>query len=547
MTFGFGFGFPRRVGAGGFSPASLFAAGEVGAWYDPSDLTTLFQDTAGTTPVTTPGQVVALMLDKSRGLALGPQLVTNGTFDTNIAGWTSQAGSTISWVSGSLEGVASSGSSNLAFQDITTVSGRSYRYTATVRCASGNINVDAWLAGFGGLITRVTANAPTTNQTVSLVFVAGGTTTRIGLGPSVATTFYLDNISVRELPGNHATQATAASRPTYGIVPRTGRRNFILYSNTFSNAAWVKTNATLTANAATDPVGGNNAWRFQTSGVGIIRQFTSELPYSTGVRQSIYVRSNTGSSQTFALKQFWNNPISLTATTAWQRFDVVSTENFSDGGIFIEGTNLDLLIFGAQLETATTPSAYQQTTTRWDVTEAGVQSLAYLGFDGVDDGMTTASFSWPGLYSVWAGVCPSKVTGIQMLATMDNGSGISGSRLPQFLRLNTSNPESIGFFLASPFADQGPSVAANTNYVLSANTISNQINVRVNTVSNGATSFTSPLNTDSRALTIGMFDLAFPGSYFLGNLYGLILRGAATDATNITNTETWMNGKTSAY
>jgi hypothetical protein len=53
------------LGAGGFSPASLFAAGEVGAWYDPSDLTTLFQDDAGTTPVTEAGQRVGRMLDKS--------------------------------------------------------------------------------------------------------------------------------------------------------------------------------------------------------------------------------------------------------------------------------------------------------------------------------------------------------------------------------------------------------------------------------------------------------------------------------------------------
>jgi hypothetical protein len=47
------------------SPASLFSAGEQGAWFDPSDLTTLFQDTAGTVPVTTVGQSVALVLDKS--------------------------------------------------------------------------------------------------------------------------------------------------------------------------------------------------------------------------------------------------------------------------------------------------------------------------------------------------------------------------------------------------------------------------------------------------------------------------------------------------
>lgn len=48
-----------------FSPASLFAGGEQGAWFDPSDITTLFQDDAGTVPVTTDGQTVGMMRDKS--------------------------------------------------------------------------------------------------------------------------------------------------------------------------------------------------------------------------------------------------------------------------------------------------------------------------------------------------------------------------------------------------------------------------------------------------------------------------------------------------
>lgn len=51
--------------ASGFSPLSLFASGEEGAWYDPSDLSTLFQDEAGTVPVTAGGQPVRLILDKS--------------------------------------------------------------------------------------------------------------------------------------------------------------------------------------------------------------------------------------------------------------------------------------------------------------------------------------------------------------------------------------------------------------------------------------------------------------------------------------------------
>jgi hypothetical protein len=48
-----------------FSPLDLFQSGEQGAWYDPSDLTTLFQDDAGTTPVVSDGDPVGLMQDKS--------------------------------------------------------------------------------------------------------------------------------------------------------------------------------------------------------------------------------------------------------------------------------------------------------------------------------------------------------------------------------------------------------------------------------------------------------------------------------------------------
>ena len=53
------------LSAGQFSPSQLFAQGEIGAWYDPSDMTTLFQDAAGTTPVTAVEQPVGLIQDKS--------------------------------------------------------------------------------------------------------------------------------------------------------------------------------------------------------------------------------------------------------------------------------------------------------------------------------------------------------------------------------------------------------------------------------------------------------------------------------------------------
>jgi hypothetical protein len=60
-----GLGSVAGFGVQQFSPADLFSAGEQGAWYDPSDFSTLFTDSAGTTPVTGVEQFVGRMNDKS--------------------------------------------------------------------------------------------------------------------------------------------------------------------------------------------------------------------------------------------------------------------------------------------------------------------------------------------------------------------------------------------------------------------------------------------------------------------------------------------------
>lgn len=48
-----------------FTPLRLFRAGEKGVWYDPSDMSSMFQDSAGTTAVTAVEQPVGKILDKS--------------------------------------------------------------------------------------------------------------------------------------------------------------------------------------------------------------------------------------------------------------------------------------------------------------------------------------------------------------------------------------------------------------------------------------------------------------------------------------------------
>ena len=63
---------PAIIGALGAAKTSfetsvrnLFANNEQGFFYDPSDLSTMYQDAAGTIPVTAAGQPVGLMKDKS--------------------------------------------------------------------------------------------------------------------------------------------------------------------------------------------------------------------------------------------------------------------------------------------------------------------------------------------------------------------------------------------------------------------------------------------------------------------------------------------------
>jgi hypothetical protein len=94
-----------------FDPrATLFAHNEPGAWYDASDLGTMFTTSDGTTPVTAVEQAVGLILDKSRGLAIGAELVSNGDFSNGSTGW-GLAGGVWSVASGVASTVGGSGGS----------------------------------------------------------------------------------------------------------------------------------------------------------------------------------------------------------------------------------------------------------------------------------------------------------------------------------------------------------------------------------------------------------------------------------------------------
>jgi len=180
--------------------ARMLARTEKGIWYDPSDLTTLYQDAAGTTPVTAVGQPVGLMLDQSKGLVLGPELVTNGDFSSG-SNWTRiGTGGTVA-ISGGVASVTSVAGSFEVIgysQSIPVVSGKTYFVTAayTKSSVSGFARVS-----FG---PTVVFNGVATSGVISgYVTASASTFTLQAFNPgngSEAITVTFDNISVRELP-----------------------------------------------------------------------------------------------------------------------------------------------------------------------------------------------------------------------------------------------------------------------------------------------------------------------------------------------------------
>lgn len=180
----------------------LYANGEQGAlYYFTEDFAGLYQDAAGTTPVTEVGQPVGLMLDRRFGLERGPEMMPpNPDWD-------------------------------ISDNPTAIVSGQRIETTdrGNVIAPAGTFNGTTWLIEFdivrkGPLSAAVFAGGIVGASTVPTASPLGRfRTIRVNTSGSRPGEFIfggtnegwiIDNISIRELPGNHASQATTTARPT---------------------------------------------------------------------------------------------------------------------------------------------------------------------------------------------------------------------------------------------------------------------------------------------------------------------------------------------
>jgi len=212
LNLGIGFGLYNKRGYR-WHDYFLFANGENGFLYDFSRADALFQEATGITPAGV-DQNAGLALDVSKWggktlaqvLAGQPELITNGNFDANVSGWSAQGsgGTTFSWVSGAMQIVRSGSTSGLPGQTIATVAGRFYWMTAK----NNGPGAATWRVG-GANAVSIASGA-----TVTRIIAANGASTLHEFWPSTDPgTVAIDVVSVKEIPGNHASQATSGARP----------------------------------------------------------------------------------------------------------------------------------------------------------------------------------------------------------------------------------------------------------------------------------------------------------------------------------------------
>lgn len=280
---------PTGAVASSTAAQSLFRNGEQGVIYDPNDLSTLFQDRAGTTPVTAAGQPVGLMLDKhaSDGRGVVNLLTYSEQFDN--AAWV-KSNSTVT----ANAVVAPDGTLTADLAVENTATGRhevnpqsrqfssSTIYTASIYVKYAGVRYFGMVYTSGGsacfdlqagVVTNVSggtaAITPAAGGFLRCTFTFTGVTTSgavyhclrktPGLGVETYTgdgtsgiyiwgaqlevgstaTTYQPNTAAVGGPGNHAFQPTAASRPMLRQNATTGA----YYLETDGSDDWMQTNA----------------------------------------------------------------------------------------------------------------------------------------------------------------------------------------------------------------------------------------------------------------------------------------------------------------
>jgi hypothetical protein len=175
----------RGGGAPAFDPATLFASGELGAWYDRQDTGAMFSEIQPTSQVSA-GASCQLALDKKSGslYAADQSIVSSWTFSSN------------------------------ANQNIITSASGYYRIRFTASGLSSTCRVRLQSQN-----PAITTDFVSLDGNYEYVMFAGSGYLRFGSSVSAAGTGVLTGITCEPFAGNASVQSSASLRPLFQVSP----------------------------------------------------------------------------------------------------------------------------------------------------------------------------------------------------------------------------------------------------------------------------------------------------------------------------------------
>lgn len=419
------------------------------------------------------------------------------------------------------------------------------------------------------------------NDPATLFQDTAGTTPVTTPGQSVA------RVSDKSGRGNHATQATAGSRPVYALLPANGVRNLANGSAAPTGADWVSSASpngitftrvatgidtdglpyadysvvgTATANAFFEPLNVTTqriaASVGQTYTASMIARVISGTPPQVGDGFTAYIRGETAPStitETSALN--YVGPTSDTVISTPYTLVNAATNQVRSAPSFKvssgQTVNYTVRLKGYQFELGSTRTAYQFNYANTNIAQPPYSQVGALLFDGVDDFLQTPSidFSATDKVTVFAGVrkLSDAAVGVVAELTVDSNSNPafalfapSGAGVAAY-NFRSRGTLSAGATSATSFASPITNVLTGIGDISGDSSI-----IRVNgALSGNSASDQGTGNYSNAPIYIGR--RAGTSLPFSGYLYGLIVRGAATTDADITRTEAWINSVTGAY
>ncbi|WP_333826868.1 hypothetical protein [Pararhodobacter sp.] len=391
------------------SPLALFANGEMGVWFAPSS-ETCFADLEGTTPASA-GQAVALLLDKSRGLVLGPELYPTGTAAQNTPSfWSSNVNAAVVGNTVSLSG---SGAFGLRVGNIPE------NCVVLIRVSTQNATVSVRTGGGAGVDISGNLSSGQVFKYIRSVGVANTLYIR-AVETASGGSYTLEEFSIRNLSGYHTTQPTAAARPILGREPKSGRRNILTLTESMDQwnglsgevivAPSLETSPEGKAFLVTGTSGGSSGLGRLIDVFGVAARNLSEpgvvkfwAKRVSGARQPEYLSGgNRTSYPELPDDGQWHY---ISAPVASGQFQFLT-----------RWTNSEILVAAPQLEFGSVATPYQRVGSIYDVTEAGQPDCWYLWFDGIDDHMLMPVAFNPAVGSPW-----------NIFAVINKGPGATGN------------------------------------------------------------------------------------------------------------------------